>query len=226
MNRSIRRAGAALGAALLVIALVGRAGLRLRRPDRAERRGQPAPDDDARRLPRRRGALRHGVPVRRRRRGVRLADATPRDPVEGREGRRLDAPAADPGDRAAARRSTPSAAAARRGDSAEELMKVRIDALDVTVLRGGAGDGRRVGDGARLPAPARRARGARLLRRALARSSSPPCSTPMRPPSAARRSATGRRSTSRSRPTTRGSRCASWPSARPARSGSRPTSTC
>ena len=80
----------------------GRAGLRLRRPDRAERRGQPAPDDDPGRLPRRRGALHHGLPVRRRRRGVRVVDATPRDPVERREGRRLDPPAAHPRDRAAA----------------------------------------------------------------------------------------------------------------------------
>ena len=48
----------------------------------------------------------------------------------------------------------------------------------------------------------------------------------MPPPRAARRSVTARRSTSRSRPTIRGSRCASWPSARPPRSASRPTSTC
>ena len=88
------------------------------------------------------------------------------------------------------------------------------------------GGGRRMGDRARLPAPARRARGPRLLRRPLARSSSRPCSTPTRPRSAARRSVTGRRSTSRSRPTTRGCRCGSWPSARPPRSASTPTSTC
>ena len=47
------------------------------------------------------------------------------------------------------------------------------------------------------------------------RSSWPPPSTPMRPPRAARRSAMGRRSTSPSRPTTPGSRSASWASARP-----------
>ena len=45
-------------------------------------------------------------------------------------------------------------------------MKVKIDALDITVLKGGAADIGDVGHGARLPAPARRARGPRLLRAA------------------------------------------------------------
>ena len=60
-----------------------------------------------------------------------------------------------------------------------------------------------------------------------ARSSSPRRSMPMRGrgswPAGRRRD---RRSTSRSRPTTRGSRCGSWASARPAPSASRPTCTC
>ena len=121
----------------------------------------------------------------------------------------------------AARRCALRAAAG----SAEELMKVRIDALDVTVLRGGSaavGRGRpSTASGCRPMRP----RCSTSTPRAR-RSSWPPCSTPMPPPNAARRSVTGRRSTSRSRPTTRGSRCASWPSARPRPSGSRPTSTC
>ena len=56
-------------------------------------------------------------------------------------------------------------AAAAAPESAEELMKVRIDALDITVLRGGSAAGRQVGQRSRLPPPAGRARGARLLRR-------------------------------------------------------------
>ena len=67
------------------------------------------------------------------------------------------------------RRAPLSAASARRGaaGSAEVLMKVKIDALDITVLRGGAARGRPVGDRPRVPPPARCARGARLLRAAL-----------------------------------------------------------
>ena len=121
-------------------------------------------------------------------------------------------------------RAAAAAPAPRRG-RAEDLMEVRIDALDITVLRGGAGE---VGRG-----PPSTASGSRPMRprsststRRAARSSSPRCSMPTRPPSAARRSVTGRRSTSPSRPTTRGSRCGSWRSARPARSASMPTSIC
>ena len=121
------------------------------------------------------------------------------------------------------REAAASPAAAAAGD-AEVLMEVRIDALDITVLRGGADEVGDVGDRARLPAPARRARGPRLLRRAQPDLPRRGRSTPTRPPSAARRSATGRRSTSPSRPTTRGSRCGSSRSARPARSASMPTS--
>ena len=87
-----------------------------------------------------------------------------------------------------------------------------IDALDITILRGG---GDEVGlwaknHGFRLPPDAPEVLDFYAER---ARSSWPPPSMPTRPPSAARRSATGRRSTSPSRPTTRGSRCGSWPSA-------------
>ena len=72
---------------------------RLWRAHRAERGGQPAPDHDPRGLPRRGRALRHGLPVRRWRRRLRVADATPGHPLERREGRRLDAPASRPRDR-------------------------------------------------------------------------------------------------------------------------------
>ena len=71
---------------------------------------------------------------------VRVADAAPRDPLERREGRRLDAPAAHPRDRAARAGAALRVPAASASDKAEELMKVRIDALDITVLRGGAAE--------------------------------------------------------------------------------------
>ena len=79
-------------------------------------------------------------------------------------------------------------------------MKVRIDALDITVLRGGSAAVGEWATAARLPAAARRTRGPRLLRRSFARSSWPPSSMPTRQPRGVRRSVTGRRSTSRSRP--------------------------
>ena len=60
------------------------------------------------------------------------------------------------------------AAAPAAAGSAEELMKVRIDALDITVLRGGPVEVGTVGGGPRVPPAARRTRGARLLRRAVA----------------------------------------------------------
>ena len=92
--------------------------------------------------------------------------------------------------------------AARRADAAgavEELMNVKIDALDITVLKGGADDIGAVGDGPRLPAPARRAGGPRLLRAAEPdlprRGVRRRCGRRR----AASRSATARRSTSRSR---------------------------
>ena len=76
----------------------GRPDPRLRRPHRPERRRQPAANHDVRRLPRRRRALRDGVPVPGRRRGLRLDHAAAGRPLGDREGRRLDPPAPDPRD--------------------------------------------------------------------------------------------------------------------------------
>ena len=187
---SIGRTGAALGAALLVICLVAAPGDRVRRPDRAERRGQPAANDDARRLPRRRGALRHRLPVRGRRRGVRIVDATPRDPVERREGRRLDAPATRPRDRAAAelrarcgpRRPPPVRRRAHEGPDRRPRRH-----RPARRRRGGrrVGD-RRTASGSR-PMPPRSSTSTPRARR----SSWPRCSTPTRP--AARGQASRRR---------------------------------
>ena len=47
--------------------------------------------------------------------------------------------------------------------AAEVLQQTQVDALDITILRGGGDAGRQVGDRPRVPAHARRARGARLL---------------------------------------------------------------
>ena len=80
-------------------------------------------------------------------------------------------------------------------------MKVKIDALDITVLKGGAADDRQVGQGPRLPAPARRARGPRLLREAQPDLPRRGVRRRRGRRRAASRSATGRPSTSRSRPT-------------------------
>ena len=121
-------------------------------------------------------------------------------------------------------REAAAPAASAAGD-AEVLMEVQIDALDITVLKGGA---EAVGSwatqhGFRLPPDAPEVLD--FYARA-ARSSWPRSSTPTRPPRADRRSVTGRRSTSRSRRPIRGSRFGSWRSARRPRIGSMPTSTC
>ena len=119
-----------------------------------------------RRLPRRRGALRHGVPVRRWRRVLRQPHAPARGPSKVEKGgdwtlQRLIRET-EPSTFAMPALAAPAALAA----AAEVLMQVRIDALDITVLRAVAQRGRDVGHRARLPPPARRARGPRLLRRA------------------------------------------------------------
>ena len=117
------------------------------------------------------------------------------------------------------------AAEAASPASAEELMKVRIDALDITVLRGGpapSASGRPTTAFASRPMRPRSSISTQRDRR----SSWLRSSMPTRPRHVARMSATARRSTSRSRPTTRGFRCASSPSARPRTSASMPTSTC
>ena len=89
-------------------------------------------------------------------------------PSERRAGRRLDPPAPRQGDDATGPRvgrpRTRRAASRRQG--VQVLLETRIDALDITVLKGGGERRRRVGQGARLPAPARRTGGPRLLRRA------------------------------------------------------------
>ena len=135
----------------------------LRGAHRSERGRQPAPHDHVRRLPRRRGALRHGLPVRRRRWGLREPDAAARHPLEGREGRRLDAPATAPGDRAdrpPRSRGLAGSVGRTRGRSAHGGPDRRPRHHRPARRRR---PGRRVGHGARLPAPARFARGPRLL---------------------------------------------------------------
>ena len=140
---------------------------RLRRPRRRERHHPADQDDDARRLPRRRRALRHQLRVHRRGRGGRLDHPAARRPDRRRcaaaTGRCSASPrrwrrprtSALPGHRRRRRRS-------RVG--AEVILETKIDALDITVLKGGGDEVGRVGARQRLPPHARRARDARLLR--------------------------------------------------------------
>ena len=187
MTRSISRAGAAFGAALLVIALSAAPALAcggLIGPNGAVnllRTTTFAGYHD--------GVEHYVTAFQFAGGGGAFGSITPLPghPVERREGRRLDPPAprsARPS-RSPARGRSPRP---RRGaaGSAEELMKVTIDALDITVLRGGAGRGRRVGHATTASGSRRtRPRSSTSTPRA-ARSSSPPRSTPTRPPSAAR----------------------------------------
>ena len=200
----------------------------VRRTRRRERHHPAGPHDDAGRVPRRRRALRHVVRVHRRGRVGRVDRAAPRRPDVGRTWRRLDAAAPGPGGRA-------------RAESGDRTPPARTDAAAADVRdhprdadrrprhhgpRRRRRRGRRVGAGERLLPPARRARGARLLRLAAAPCSWPPSSTPSGPATSARAPATARRSWPRSRPTTHGCRCASSASASTPSSASRPTSSC
>ena len=101
-------------------------------------------DDHARRVPRRRRALRDVVRVHRRGRGGRLDHPAARRPDDVERGgdwtlQRLAQEVAPPPDecRVAADRD------GRRSGGAEVLLETKIDALDITVLRGG---GDEVGD--------------------------------------------------------------------------------
>ena len=95
----------------------------------------------------------------------RLDRAAPRRAVEGRARRRLDVATPRARSRAAAAGALRAAGRGREVPTAREvILSTKIDALDITVLQGGGARGRQVGDRARLPALARRARDARLLR--------------------------------------------------------------
>ena len=201
---------------------------RVRRPGRRERHDPARPHDDAGRLPRRRRALRHVVRVHRR----------------GRVGR-LDRPAARRADRASS-----GAATGRCSACAQEVAPPAPAAESTTADADGCGGRRRdhPRDADRRPrhhrAGGRRRRGravgasttassCRRTRRRCststpraARCSWPPSSTPSGPATSARASATARRSWPRSRPTTRGCRCASSASASTPSAASRPTCSC
>ena len=87
-----------------------------------------------------RRALRDGLRVRRRRRRLRLHHSPARHPEQRREGRRLDPPATHPRDRTAAARarcSRPTMLAARQPAASRSCWRRTIDALDITVLKGG-----------------------------------------------------------------------------------------
>ena len=92
------------------------------------------------RLPRRRRALRHQLRVHRRGRGGRLDHPAARRPHRGDPGRRLDPPAPRPGGGTRRRggRCLPGhRRCAQPPASAEVLLETKIDALDITVLKGG-----------------------------------------------------------------------------------------
>ena len=97
----------------------------------------------------------------------------------------------------------------RRRPGAQVILQTKIDALDITVLKGGGDGGGQVGRRPRLPAHARRARGARLLRRPQPDLHGRALRRVARAAARADAAATARRSCSRSRPTSRGCRCAS-----------------
>ena len=103
-------------------------------------------------------------------------------PSKRRARRRLDAPAPDPRDRA--RSSPPRSRRSRRRGSRRARSSCRSASTRSTSRssRAAADEVGDLGQGARLPAAARRARGPRLLRRRAARSSWRPSSTPMPPP--------------------------------------------
>jgi hypothetical protein len=142
-----------------------RARVGVRRPDRAERDRQPRPDYDARRLPRRRRALRDVLRVRRWGRQVRLDRPAAGDPVGRSARRRLDAAAPRPGGAAAGRgpcalhRRALGGRRVGRGPPRDPHRRARHNDPE-----GRGRGGRQVGARQRVHAPARRARGPRVLR--------------------------------------------------------------
>ena len=89
------------------------------------------------RVPRRRRALRHQLRVQRHRRVGGVDRAAPRRADEGGARRRLDPATARARDRAARARALFAEAAGSVAKDAEVLQQVQVDALDITILRGG-----------------------------------------------------------------------------------------
>jgi hypothetical protein len=117
---------------------IGRTGTRLRRAHRPQRRGQPAPHDDAGRF--HDGEEHYVTAFQFAGGGGAFGSLTPLPGIPSSVEKGGDWTL-----QRLIRETDPvpdgllfAAGAARAADSAEELMKVRIDALDVTVLRGGA----------------------------------------------------------------------------------------
>ena len=139
----------------------------VRRPRGRERVDPAHAHDHARGVPRRRRALRHLVRIHRQGQGSRLDRAAAGRAAEGRAGRRLDAAAPRARGRAAdrVRRSGGGGAQGvgqeRGGHPLHQDRRARHHRVEGRRRRG-----RQVGDRARLPAHTRRARDARLLRRA------------------------------------------------------------
>ena len=193
---------------------VGRPGRCLRRFGGRERHHPARAHHDALRVPRRGRALRDVVRVQREGQVGRLDRAAARRADQGRARRRLD-PAAPRARGRAPRSARPRPCAATQrppskvaGHPPDEDRRARHH--DPARRRQ---PGREVGAGQRLPAHARRARGARLLRLAQPRLHGRQVRRHTAPPGSARQPARARRSCSRSRPRSRGSRCTSSASA-------------
>ena len=111
---------------------------RVRRPRRRERHDPAPTNDHARRVPRRRRALRDVVRVHRRGQRGRL-DHPAAGRADGRRARRqLDVATARARGRTARSRTSAAAADSReREDGAVVLYQTQIDALEITILQGG-----------------------------------------------------------------------------------------
>jgi len=150
MHRPFRRLLLTSAAASLSVLAVAGPRPRLRRARDARRQRQAAQGLDPGRLGRRQRALRDVVHIPGRRSRVRLHRPPAGSPVEGRTGvgdwtlQRLEREVAPPAP-AAAEGDCANCAKASAG-SAEEVYNTRIDALDITILRGG---GESVGQWAR-----------------------------------------------------------------------------
>ena len=138
-HRRSARLAIVTGLALLLVAVPAGAAMACGGSGRPERHDQPAPHHDPRRLPPRGRALRHLVQLRGEgRRRARLDRAAPGDPDRRDAGgewtlQRLVLETQPPAPEAAF-----FAASAAAADSARVLFETEIDALDITVLEGGA----------------------------------------------------------------------------------------
>ena len=168
-KRTRRSTVARLAGFVVVVAVRGRrcgAGVGVRRPGRGERHDPAHAHDDARRVSRRCRALRDVVRVQRSKakksdRSCRCPASRPRSSAAAAG--RCNASSAKSHRRLSPRLRVRLGRSCRRRSQSRCIQQTKIDALDITILKGGGDDGREVGRRSRLPAHAGRARDARLL---------------------------------------------------------------